>query len=48
MRNRYSLMYTWTVARIQARSGLAKPESLYSRGFPLAAISAKRSVFSTT
>jgi len=33
MRNRYSLVYAWTVARIRASSRLAKPESLYWRGF---------------
>jgi hypothetical protein len=47
MRNRYSLVYPWTVARIRARSRLFEPESRYWRGFPLAAISASRSVFST-
>jgi hypothetical protein len=29
MRNRYSLMYTRTVARIRAYQGLAGPESRY-------------------
>jgi hypothetical protein len=29
MRNRYSLVYAWTVARIRARSDFAKPESQY-------------------
>ncbi len=32
MRNRYSLVYAWTVARIRAKSGLAGPgEALSAR-----------------
>lgn len=34
MRNRYSLVYAWTVARIAARSRSRGPESLCWRGFP--------------
>jgi hypothetical protein len=29
MRNRYSLVYTLTVARIRAEPGLGKPQSRY-------------------
>jgi hypothetical protein len=29
MRNRYSLMYPWTVARIGVHSGFPSPESQY-------------------
>ena len=34
MRNRYSLVYAWTVARIAVRSRSRGPESLCWRGFP--------------
>ena len=43
MRNRYSLMYPWTVARIRARSRLFEPGSRYWRGFPLVAMSVHES-----
>jgi hypothetical protein len=48
MRNRYSLVYISTVARIRAESGLGKPQSRYWRGFPLTATSPNRFIFSTT